>query len=283
MKKLLNLSLVLLAFASFAQNQSPVGHLTVFSENGSAFYMYLNGELQNDSPQTNIRIEDLDQVYYSVKIKFEDKSLKEIQKNYVSVRDNYGVYSDVTYRIKVEKNKKTRMNFFSSIPVVQNYHVPDGVYVVHGNPTVLNPPVINNGVSLGGININVNSPNATNQEQNYNPNINQPMQNNVDCIRKNEMRANDFENAKKIIAKENFEDEQLKTMFQIIQNNCLSTNQIAQLLKMKTFDDARLKIAKFAIDYCVDPNNYYTLNYLFTFSSSKNELIDYAQSKSNRR
>jgi hypothetical protein len=280
MKKLSILFLLLFAFATFAQNQRPVGHLTVFSESGASFFMYLNGELQNDTPQTNIRIEDLDQNFYSVKIKFEDKSLKEISKNYVSVRDNEGVYGDVTYKIKVDKNKKTRMNYFSSTPVVQNFRVANDVYVVHGNPTAQTPPVINNGVSVGGINININSPNTSQGQANNNP---QHTEQQRGCEGKYEMRPTDFENAKKAISKESFDDAKLKIMFQIIQNNCLSTNQIAQLMKLESFDQARLKVAKFALDYCVDPKNYYTLNALLTFDSSKNELIDYAQSKSSRR
>lgn len=282
MKKLLTLSLLLLAFASFGQFQVPVGHLTVFAESGDAFFMYLNGELQNNTPQTNIRIEDLDQKFYSVKIKFENKSLKEISKNYVSVMDNNGVYGDVTYKIKVDKNKKTRMNFFSSIPVVENYQAPQDVYVVHSIPNTQPPPIINNGVSVGGINININSPNANNQGQNNNPNS-PHIEQQRGCLRKYEMRSADFENAKIAIGKESFEDSKLKIMFQIIQNNCFSTRQIAQLMQLQNFDETRLKVAKFALDYCVDPKNYYSLNTLLTFDSSKNELIDYAQSKANMR
>jgi hypothetical protein len=95
MKKILTLSFLLFALVSFSQYISPVGHLTVFSESGVPFFMYLNGELQNDTPQTNIRIEDLNQQFYNVQIKFQDKTLKDISKNYVTVMDRNGVYSDV--------------------------------------------------------------------------------------------------------------------------------------------------------------------------------------------
>ncbi len=280
MKKLFTSLLLLLSFVSFSQNQNPVGHLTVFSESGAPFFMYLNGELQNDVAQTNIRIEDLNQQFYNVKIKFQDKTLNDISKNNVTVIGMDGVYIDVTYKIKIKKNK-ARMNFFSSVPVVQNYQAPAGVYVVHGNPNIQNPPapVINNGVSLGGINVNINSPNS-NQGQGRD---NYPQRPRNDeqrgCVGAYEMSPNDYENAKIAINKERFNDQKIKTMFQIIQSNCLSTNQIAAFMKIYTFDDDRLKIAKFSLDFCVDPKNFYQLNELLTFDNAKNDLIDYAKSK----
>ena len=51
----------------FAQNQR-TGNLTIFSEDGDKFYLVLNGEKQNDIPQSNIRIEELPQPYYSARI-----------------------------------------------------------------------------------------------------------------------------------------------------------------------------------------------------------------------
>lgn len=50
--------LLFLTFAGFSQIQ-PVGHLTIFSEDGDRFQLILNGELINDVPQTNLRVEDL--------------------------------------------------------------------------------------------------------------------------------------------------------------------------------------------------------------------------------
>jgi len=71
--------LFMFSLAGFSQN-GPVGHLTIFSEDGDKFKLILNGELQNDIPQTNLRIEDLSQPYYNAKIQFEDKTLQDISK-----------------------------------------------------------------------------------------------------------------------------------------------------------------------------------------------------------
>jgi hypothetical protein len=280
-KTFLTLAFLLLSTFLFAQYQSPVGHLTVFSESGARFFMFLNGELQNETSQSNIRIEDLNQQYYSVKIQFEDKTLPEIQKNSVMVVDRNGVFSDVTYKIKVNKNKKTRMNFFSAVPVIENFIPPSNVYVVHGNPNNQTPPIVNNGgVNIGGINVNINSPNSSQGNSNtQGQNTNQGNQQNQNrgCVGRYEMSNQDFDNGIIAINKENFNDDKKKIMYQIISNNCLSTNQISVLMQRYHFDDERLELAKFALDYCVDPKNYYQLNSLLTFS--KDKLIDYVQSK----
>ncbi|MEN9336466.1 MAG: hypothetical protein RLZZ500_1453 [Bacteroidota bacterium] len=136
MKKITTVLMVLMATLTFAQG-SPVGHLTIFSEDGDKFYVILNGEQQNDIPQTNIRIEDLNQPYYNARIQFEDKSLMDITTNNMMIADIDGIMSDVTYKIKRDKNKKgkMKMNFFSSIPVRPDFVPPSNVYVMHyGQP-----------------------------------------------------------------------------------------------------------------------------------------------------
>ena len=165
-----------------------------------------------------------------------------------------------------------------------NYQAPQDVYVIHGTPNGQSPPLVKNGVSIGGINVNINSPNSNNNQRPNDNNNNEAIYNSSKgCKGKYEMRPADFENAKRVIAKETFQDTKSKVMFQVIQNNCLSSFQIEQLIKLHSFDNERLKVAKFALDYCVDPENYYVLNNLLSFDSSKNELIEYVQSKSNRR
>ena len=136
MKKITTLLFVLAATFTFAQG-GPVGHLTIFSEDGDKFYLILNGEQQNDIPQTNIRIEDLNQPYYNARIQFEDKTLMDITTNNMMIADVDGIMSDVTYKIKRDKNKKgkMKMNYFSAIPVRPDFVPPSNVYVVHyGQP-----------------------------------------------------------------------------------------------------------------------------------------------------
>lgn len=138
MIKKITLLFLLISSVTFAQfGQGPVGHLSIFSEDGDSFQLIFNGELQNDIPQTNLRIEDLNQPYYNAKVLFTDKTLMEISKNNLMIADVDGIFQDVTYKIKRDKNNKgkMKMNFFSMIPVRQGYVAPSNVYVMHyGQP-----------------------------------------------------------------------------------------------------------------------------------------------------
>ena len=134
MKKIYLLLAVLMPLLSFAQRQA-TGNLTVFSEDGDKFYLVLNGEQQNDVPQSNIRIEELPQPYYSAKIIFADSTLSPISKNNLLITDADGVMMDVTYRIRKDKSKKVKLNAYSAIPVERDFIPPAGMYVRHyGQP-----------------------------------------------------------------------------------------------------------------------------------------------------
>ena len=91
-KKITLLAFLLIGTVSFAQ-PGMVGHLTIFSEDGDKFTLILNGEVINDVPQTNLRVEDLNQPYYNAKIKFEDNTLADITKNNLMLTDVDGIFA----------------------------------------------------------------------------------------------------------------------------------------------------------------------------------------------
>ena len=176
-RKITLLALLLISSLSFSQF-GPVGHLTIFSEDGDKFTLILNGEIINDEPQTNLRVEDLNQPYYSAKIKFADATLADISKSNLMLTDYDGKFTDVTYKIKSDKNNKTKrkLNFFSAIPVRPDFIPPTNVHVVHyGQPrdvVIVQEPVrggttqtttttqnsgvnVGVGVNIGGVNMGV--------------------------------------------------------------------------------------------------------------------------------
>lgn len=306
MKKItLTFCLLLVSAITFAQ-YSKVGHLTIFSESGDKFFLILNGEQMNDIAQTNLRIEDLNQPYYNAKIIFENKNLQEISKNYLPLQDVDAVFCDVTYKIKKDKNNtnKMKLNFFSQTPVEQMMPAPKNVYIIrYGQPqpvvtqttttTTTNGGSANVGMNVGGINMNVN--------------INDPMMGSTQttttttttgavyhddhdgynhgghhdrgCSRRYAMSPGDFNSAVSTIKKQSFEDSKLKTAKQIVTSNCLNTNQIMQIANLFSFEDNKLDFAKFAYDYCMEPQSYYKLNGIFNFSSNADALSDYVQSR----
>jgi Domain of unknown function (DUF4476) len=109
------------------------GSVTIFSEDGDKFTLILNGEIINDIPQSNLRVEVLNQPYYNAKIKFENQTLIDVSTNNLMITDSENVFSDVTYKIKRDKNNKTKMkmNYFSSVPVNPRYIPASNVQVIH--------------------------------------------------------------------------------------------------------------------------------------------------------
>lgn len=307
-------TLLFCSFIGFSQIQ-PFGHLSIFSEDGDRFQLILNGELINDIPQTNLRVEDLNQPYYNAKIIFADKSLQEITKNNLMITDIDGVFTDVTYKIKRDKNKagKMKMNFFSQIPVRQDFIPASNVHVIHyGQPksnvvlqqsggvtqttTTTTQSGVNIGanVNIGGINMGVSindnmgdgvvtqtTTTTTHSSSAYSDEHHghQNYDNGRGCKGKYAMSPKDFSNALATVKNQNFDETTLKTAKQIASANCLNVNQIIQLVKVFSFEESKLDFAKYAYDYCVDPKNYFNLNNVFSFSTSVEDLSDYIQSK----
>ncbi len=292
----------------FAQMQTG-GNLTVFSEDGDAFFLILNGEKQNDVAQTNIRIEDLPQPYYSAKIIFADKSLASISKANLMITDADGKLMDVTYKIKKDKNNKVKLNYYSMIEVKQDFMPPANMYVrqwgqpqpqyqgggVRQTTTTTTQQGTGVGASLNmpgmNVNISISDPDdmnvsshhqtttATTTHHQVNQQSNQPTFSTPQrgCVNNWPMNAGDFASAKKTINESSFDDTKLTTAKSIVSSNCLSTDQIVQVCNTFSFEDNKLAFAKFAYKYCTDPKNYFKVNNVFSFSSNKEELSEFTQ------
>jgi hypothetical protein len=262
-----------------------------------------------------LRVEDLNQPYYNAKIKFEDKSLMDISKNNLMLTDVDGIFSDVTYKIKRDKNNKTKMklNYFSSIPVRPDFIPPSNVHVIHyGQPRPV-PVVVQQtttgvaqtttttttqtggatmgvGVNVGGVNMGITindsmgsgavtqttTTTTTNVGGTHAVDYDEPVRG---CNGRTCMTSGNFNAALATIQKQSFEDTRLKTAKQVITANCLNVDQIIQIANTFNFEDNKLDFAKYAYDYCIEPRNYFKLNGIFSFSSNVDELSDYVQSR----
>ena len=297
--KIILTTLLFMAFhAAFAQGQ-PFGHLTIFSEDGDKFYLILNGEKINDVAQTNLRVEDLTQPFYNAKMIFEDKTKNEISKNFLPIADADGIFMDVTYKLKRDRNNasKMKLNFFSMIPVDRGFIPASNVHVVHfGQPappfgtisqtttTTTSVGGVNAGVNVGGIgvNISINDPylNSTVTQTSTthtttNSNHQDMHQQSNGCAGARPMMPNNFSSALQTITGQGFDDTRLNTAKQIASANCLNATQIAEICKIFGFEETKLNFAKFAYTSCTDPNNYFMINNVFAFSTSVDELTQY--------
>ncbi|MES2429696.1 MAG: DUF4476 domain-containing protein [Bacteroidota bacterium] len=80
---------------------------------------------------------------------------------------------------------------------------------------------------------------------------------------------------KQTINNASFEDTKQSIAKQVISSNYFSSEQVKQILQLFSFENTKLDVAKYAYKYTIDKNNYYSLVDVFSFNSSKTELMQY--------
>ena len=85
----------------------------------------------------------------------------------------------------------------------------------------------------------------------------------------------DFSRVMESIQKEWYEGNKQKSASQIISTNFFTSSQVRQMLQLFSFENTKLELAKQAYGKTVDRGNYYVVNDVFSFSSSKDELNRY--------
>ncbi len=280
-----------------AQRQKQ-GNLTIFSEDGDKFFLILNGEKQNNVPQTNLRLEELPQPYYNARIIFADSTIAPVSKNNLMIADADGVMKDVTYKIKKDKTRKAKLNYFSAIDVQEDYIPPSNVFVYHyGSPVEVQQnsgtvrtttTTTTNGVSANvnapgiSMNINITDPvytegttttTTTSNSSNSGSNTNAS---NSTCNGW-PMNSTDFAAALKAIGNGSFEETKLTTAKSISSKNCLSSEQVAKICNLFGFEESKLVFAKYVYKRTTDQKNFFKVNDVFSFDSSKEELSKFIE------
>ncbi|MCF8278183.1 MAG: DUF4476 domain-containing protein [Flavobacteriales bacterium] len=86
------------------------------------------------------------------------------------------------------------------------------------------------------------------------------------------MHPDVFASALRSIELQSFDSDQIRVAKQVIRTNGASSHQIAEIMRLLSFESSRLEIAKFGFQFVGDPANYYVVNDVFWFSSSVREL-----------
>jgi hypothetical protein len=296
MKKVTLLLCTALFYASaFAQTSTSI--LTIFSEDGHRFFLILNGQRQNEEPETNIRIEHLAQPYYNAKVIFDDKTLGEISKN-IQLNNADNLPGDVTYKIKAGKDGKQVLRFYSARPITADAPGvrPEGVPVYdYGvarpietttttkvTTTVITNDNINGNISTSDMTVNI--PHVAVVEKTTTTTTTSTASSNLpptgtsasgSACNGYAMAPGDYQSAKSTITSANFEESKLNTAKEIAGSNCLYAAQVAEICRLFGFEESKLTFAKYAYSRCIDPQNYFKVNNVFDFDASKTELSKY--------
>ena len=81
------------------------------------------------------------------------------------------------------------------------------------------------------------------------------------------------------LKKESFDENRLNMAKFMVPSNRLLAIQIKHLAESFSFDKSKVDFLKFAYDFCVDPNNYYTCLEVLSFAKDKEDVMRYIQSK----
>lgn len=91
-----------------------------------------------------------------------------------------------------------------------------------------------------------------------------------------EVADDDFNMIKTQIVNESFASDKLRVAKNLVEHNkCFTSQQIAELLKLMSFESDKLELAKFAWHYTIDVNNYAVVSNELTYSSDREALYDY--------
>lgn len=309
MKKIILFILTLTACLNLTAQHST---LTIFSEDGNPFYVILNGIRQNEQAETNVRVDNLINEYYTTKIIFGDQNLKSIERKVLMVVDADANKGEVTYKIKRNKKGELVLRYFSFTPAAKVLPPPPSVAVVQYNTVPMpaisfgtnitttsvstttstnnKPNSVNAQINIGGINMGAN----VQVNDNYNSETTvstttTTVTNHTQIVEPNNiyveeetcfpMNGSAFLAAKKSIEDKSFSDTKLSQAKTIAQANCLTSNQIKEICSVFDFEDSKLEFAKFAYDYCYDRNNYWQVNDVFDFESTTEELNNFTKNR----
>ncbi len=93
------------------------------------------------------------------------------------------------------------------------------------------------------------------------------------------MNKAEFDRMLQSISREWLESNKIKSVTQVTKTNRFTTDQVKELMRLFTFENYRLEVAKLAYINTVDKWNYSEVNTLFSFQASKIELDRYIRSQ----
>ena len=297
-----NILLLAIILLSGLQAYAQKNNLVVFSESGERFVLVLNGLRQNTEPATNVKVVDLNQPGYVLKIIYEDKKIPDLDKKFSFLNPG----TEVVLAVKMKKGVR-KLTYISEAPIKDNQSEANQKLIVYNaapadtvittttttTTTQSTPAEVNANKNTETSNNNTTTTSATNSTTGISINVNENgvsmkgtgMDVNVSTTGMNtdlketpESTSNSVnENTTKAVSSDN--------SARYISNGtmCASPSMSQeQLVKLKYEIDQRslvtkMKVAQEAIQKnCMQSNQVADLVKLFEYSSDQLELAKFA-------
>ena len=316
--------LIILLCCLYTLGFAQTNDITVFTENGEAFTLFVNSAKQNDVPAANVKAKNISGDSYVFRLVFLDKSIPELTGRYFTEERNV----EVTMMAKQNNKGKWNLAFRGESPKVMeaqsdanrergshhnqqqnnkpattdgtiSMNINDGTDNVNINMTVTETGIgiqtntgeesinLNMNMSVGGITTTTTMTTTTTTTTTTSgssissaPAAQAPAPAPAPAGRcAQPMSAADFREAQGSIDKQKFSDTKQTLAKQIIKISCPTSDQVRDLLKLFTFENDRIEIAKYAYEFVYDADKYYKVNDAFQYSSSVDELNKFINSR----
>jgi hypothetical protein len=285
---LFTLLVTVISMSGYAQNNS--SSLYVYTLQGDAFYLLINGVQQNYMAQNIVQISGLTAYDYQVQIVFKDRNLGALPAQKIHVVDAGYQYGQSVYRLGLDYMGYYQLQLehffpgFVLIPTNRNQQViPYHTVVQNQVPVYQQPPIIIDFHAFctptqhvcGMPTTPPPAPTPVPAPTPTPPPSPMPNYNGAVGCSAWPMSDEDFNRALSSIQSKSFDNTKLVVAKQIASANCLKVSQVKQIAKLFSFDNGKLDFAKFAYDHTYDISNYYLVNDVFSFDNNAKELSNY--------
>jgi len=218
--------------------------LTVFSEKGENFTVFVNGDQKNSTPGDHVKIEGIYGPNFKIRIVFKDASIREIEKTLFNSPS-----AELFYVVRHGKKNDYLLEKTSS-----DY--------IHTQEAVKETP----------------QSSSTQKEDKQNNVKSESAAKKAGAGCDNPMSEPDFQASTIAISSAPFDPIKLSQAKKMVESHCLYSRQIAEAMYLLSGDSSRLALAKDAYKHCYDPENYNDVKDVLRSNKSKDDLDQYISS-----
>lgn len=239
-----------------SQIKSQSNSLVVFNPIGDVFQLTVDGTLINNTPDANVKTFDLNAGWHHMEVKLMRKEKETWFKDSILIRsDEKYMNKEFTYVIVEEKKVHLKFISVSEVSGPEKPPIPDAPKEV--------VPLIDNNLYGNLYKAKNNRPVFFNH---YNP-----LTSTCDTL----LTDKDIKYAFHLLSKCNDTQTQFVYLNQIIENNCLTVNQLTSLLLILPMDMDKLISAKLAYFHITDKENAKFILEVFKYPAMKESYVDF--------
>jgi hypothetical protein len=275
MKTFIRILVLIIAFGLSGKAGAQGTTLTIFSEKGENFVVYLDGIQKNSTVADHVVIEGLTGPSFKLRIAFKDAGFHEINKSILN--DPAGV---LFYALKAGKKKGEYILEKTSSDII---HTQDAGKEATPAPSAKKESKQTKAKTEATAKkeskqTKTKTEASTKKEskQTKTKAESPAKKSGVKCD--NPMTEGDFQSSTIAVSSAPFDGIRLTQAKNLVETHCLYSRQIAELLHILNAEPSRLTLAKDAYKHCYDPENYNDVREALNSKKSKEDLDHYIKS-----